>query len=177
MPSDPILDFFEVIIPQGGVVHYWHYFVLLFRHTYIFITNIRFLGFLPQGVLEFLNVSYQEVFQKNFPFNYRIFYTLYGKNLVHIYNVNNEKIGFALFRSGPRENIHLCSMGILHKFRGKGLSKPHLSESLARWKQAGFKSSSLYVENTNIIAVKTYTSLGYQPMKSIDDMLYMTKML
>lgn len=177
MRSDPILDFFEVIIPQSGVVHFWHYFWLLFRHTYIFITNMGFLGFLPQGALEFLNVSYQEVFQKNFPFNYRIFYTLYGKKLVHIYDANHEKIGFALFRSGPRENIHLCSMGILNKFRGKGLSNPHLSKSLARWKQEGFKSSSLYVEITNVIAVRTYKSLGYQPMKYIDDMIYMTKIL
>jgi ribosomal protein S18 acetylase RimI-like enzyme len=68
-------------------------------------------------------------------------------------------------------------MGILHKFRGQGLSKPHLAKSLDSWKQAGFKSSSLYVEISNVIAVKTYKSLGYQPMKYIDDMVYMTKML
>lgn len=174
MVSDPILDFFEVIIPRVGAIHFWHYVLLLFRHIYIVIINIRFLGPAPKSVLIFLDSAYKEVFQKNFPLYYEFFYRLCGRKLAHIYNYNNVKIGFALFRTGPKENIHLCSMGIINNFRGQGLSKPLLSKSLAFWKQEGFKTSSLYVENTNVIAIKTYASLGYQSIKYIDDMIYMS---
>jgi len=177
MISDPIMDFFEVIIPRAGAIHFWHYILLLFRHIYIVVINISFLGSAPKGVLRFLEAAYKEVFQKNFPFHYKLFYGLFGRKLAHIYHYNNERIGFALFRTGPKENIHLCSMGILNNFRSKGLSEPLLSESLAFWKGEGFKTSSLYVENTNVIAVRTYTSLGYHPIKCIDGMIYMSMIL
>lgn len=177
MVSDPILDFFEVIIPRAGAIRFWHYILLLFRHLYIVIINLRFLGSAPQGTLRFLDSAYKDVFQKTFPLYYQIFYRLFGKKLSHIYNYNNEKIGFALFRSGPKNNIHLCSMGILSNFQGNRLSRPLLSESLVFWKQEGFKSSSLYVEKSNVIAVKTYISIGYQPIKYIGDMVYMAILL
>jgi len=177
MSSDPILAFFEIIIPRVGRISFWHYVLLLFRHLYIVIINLRFLGAPPRSALNFLTLAYNEVFQKNFPLHYKLFYNLYGKQLAYIYNYNNTPIGFALFRTGPKENIHLCSMGIVHKFRGKGLSKPLVSQSLDYWKQKGFKSSSLYVEKINVIALKTYASLGYKPIRYIGDMVFMTKIL
>jgi ribosomal protein S18 acetylase RimI-like enzyme len=86
-------------------------------------------------------------------------------------------VGFALFRTGPPGNIHLSSMGILEGCRGKGLSKPFLEESLTYWKKEGFRSTTLYVDNTNYIALKTYNSLGYLSKKNIINKIFMLKSL
>ena len=125
----------------------------------------------------FIFKAYEDVFKGNFPFIYRIFFYLYGKNLIHIYQLSEAKVGFALFRSGPIHNIYLCSFGILNQFRGKGLAKNLLGQSLNHWKNKGFKTSSLYVLHDNKIAIRVYESLGFLPIHCQDDLIYMVNKL
>jgi ribosomal protein S18 acetylase RimI-like enzyme len=68
-------------------------------------------------------------------------------------------------------------MGIVAACRGKGLSKPFLAGCLNYWEKRGFKTASLYVDQTNHIALHTYRALAYQFIKTIDNKIFMFKPL
>jgi len=172
-----MLDLFEIMIPTSGRLGYWKLVGLLIRHFYILIINRKFIGPPQKPTLDFLFSAYQQVFDKKFPISYYIFYRLCGRKLIHVCKYQESRVGFALFRMGPIDNIHLCSMGILNSYRGKGLSKPFLYTILQHWKEQGFKTSSLFVEAHNFIAIKTYLALGYQPVREIENMTFMFKKL
>lgn len=172
-----MLDLFEITFPKAGRLNFRQYLKFAIRYTYIILINLAFLGKPSKPVLEFLASAYIQIFPPNFPLGYKWFYSFFGKRLIRICKYHDEPAGFALFRIGPLRDIHLCSMGILAAFRGKGLSKPFLAECLEYWQKAGLKSASLYVDKTNHIAIKTYKSLGYEVVKTIDNKLFMFKSL
>lgn len=172
-----MLDLFEITFPKAGRLNFRQYLNFAVRYIYIMLINLPFLGRPPKPVMEFLASAYIQIFPPNFPLGYKLFYFFFGNQLIHIFKYHDESAGFALFRIGPVGNIHLCSMGILAPFRGKGLSKPFLAECLEYWQKAGFKSASLYVGNTNHIAIKTYKALGYKIIKTIDNKQFMFKLL
>jgi ribosomal protein S18 acetylase RimI-like enzyme len=172
-----MFDLFEITFPKAGRLNLRQYLNFAVRYIYIILINLPLLGRPAGHIMEFLTLAYTQIFPPNYPLSYRWFYYFFGKKLIRICKYHNESAGFALFRIGPVGNIHLCSMGILKKFRGKGLSKPFLTECLEYWQKAGFRSASLYVDKTNHIAIKTYKSLHYQVVKNIDNKQFMFKNL
>jgi len=150
---------------------------LLFDSIIIAIVNLRYLGKPSSDTFEFTLSAYDKVFAEPMPFHYQLFYSLCGKEMIHIFREANIKAGFALFRVGPEKNIHIRSFGIINSFRGRGLAKPFLSESLSYWKARGFKTSSVCVSYANKIALRTYLSLGFQPEEFQKLQLYLVKQL
>lgn len=136
-----------------------------------------FLGKPSNDTIDFLSFANEKVFLRKLPFQYLSFYYLYGKELIHIYTVEGENAGFALFRIGPLHNIHLTLFGILESFRGKGRSKMFLADSLEYWKKEGFTTASLYVSNHNEIALRVFRSLGFKPAKDFGKKIYMVTTL
>ena len=169
-----------IVAPKPGLYRYriFHITLSIFKHSYIFLINMKYLGKPNPDKWKFLYIAYKLVFTADLPYMYRLFFYLFGKYLMHIFKYDNQKVGFALFRIfGPIKNIYLCSLGILESFRGKGLAKPLLAQSMDYWKRKGYKTISVYVLYNNKIAIRVYESLGFSCDHYQDDLIYMVKQL
>lgn len=149
----------------------------LIQYSYVLIVNLPYWGRPSKDTLQFIVSGYKEAFLVDIPLGYRFFYSLYGKDLIHILTVNGSPSGFALFRSGPRGNIHIVSLATLQAARGKGLAKPFLAASLKYWESRKFTSASVTVSSANKIALKIYESLEFKTIMNFGPHFCMSKSL
>lgn len=149
----------------------------LLRFCYIFLINLPFLGKPSQENMAFVCSIYKEAFHRDLRFYYKLFYQLFGKNLIHIYECEGHKAGFALFQIHSLRKIHLFAIALRISFQGKGLAKPFLLRCLSYWRDQGFTTCSLKVESTNRLAQRIYYSLDFRYHKSDKETITMLKAL
>lgn len=158
-----------------GQSAYWQTIISLLKTFYILLINMPFWGKPEEANLTFLLFAYSQVFHDNLSRYHRLFYYIFGKKLMHIYEYEGEKAGFGLFRINPLWTMHMCKFGILNKFQGKGLAKVFLRSSLNHWQASGFKRFSVYVDPENPVAQKSYESVGFKPLEVLKTQIYMEK--
>jgi len=174
-------NFYDFDFSEYGHFSFRQYIKFIFRYFVILIANLRFIQKTPDDILDFIIEGNREAFQGKMAYHYIFFYKFFGK-LIKICEWNGSRAGFACFRVGPKNNIHLLHLVILGPFRGKGLSKPFLSNCLQYYKKKGFITSSLHTNIDNFIALKVFKSLGFIQDKirgkgKVSTLIYMTRNL
>jgi len=172
-------NFYDFDFSDYGHFSFRQYTKLIFRYFVIIIANLPLMQKTPNDILDFLTKAYREAFQYKMPYRYILFYKFFGK-LIKIFEWNGLRAGFACFRVGPKDNIHLDQFVILGNFRGRGLGKAFLSNCLKYYKEKGFVTCSLHTNLNNFIALKVFKSLGFIQAKirgngKVSTLIYMTR--
>jgi GNAT superfamily N-acetyltransferase len=134
--------------------------------VYIFLVNLPYLGKPSADKIQFVLSTYRQAFGRDLDYLDKLFYYLYGNQLILIHEVEGEKAGFSLFRIKPFWELHCVYMAIEQSYQKKGEGSKFVAYVLNYWKQKGFKTMSAYIFNHNLVSIRLFTLHGFKLMKS-----------
>jgi GNAT superfamily N-acetyltransferase len=147
------------------------------RFLYLLTINLPYLGKPPADKMEFALSTFRQAFGRDLDYLDKLFYYLYGNQLILIYEIQEKKAAFAFFRIAWSSHIHCPYFGFEESFKKKGVAGKFVTHIFKYWKQKGFKTMSAHIMNDNVLSIRLLTLYDFKLVKSEQNRGYYLKVL